>query len=41
MEQKVLLGGGVFLVLFKDEGHKVSLKYHLHVFDVNQGKEAG
>ena len=31
----------VFLVLFKDGGRKVSPKYHLYVFGVNQGKEAG
>ena len=30
-----------FLVLFKDEGRKVSLKCHLYVFDKNQRKEAG
>ena len=29
----------VFLVLFKDGGHKVSPKCHLYVFDVNQMKE--
>ena len=40
MEQKVLFGVGVFLALFKDEGCKVSPKCHLHVFEVNQGKEA-
>ena len=32
----------VFLVLFKDGGHKVSPRFHLFVSDVNQGnKEAG
>ena len=31
----------VFLVLFKDGGHKVSPKCHLYVFDVNQMKETG
>ena len=31
----------VFLVLFKYEGHKVSPKCYLYVFDLNQGKEVG
>ena len=31
----------VFLVLFKDGGRKISLKFPLYVFNVNQGKEAG
>ena len=29
----------VFMVLFKDGGPKISPKFHLYVFDVNQGKE--
>ena len=34
--------GGRFLVLFKGGGRRVALKFHLFVFDVNQGnKEAG
>ena len=31
----------VFLVLFKDVRPKVSPKYFLNLFDVNQGKETG
>ena len=32
----------VFLVLLKDGGRRVSLRFYLFVFDVNQGnKEAG
>ena len=29
----------VFLVLFKDGGCKVSPRFHLFVFNINQGKE--
>ena len=31
--------GGRFLVLFKGGEHSVSPRFHLFVFDVNQGKE--
>ena len=31
----------VFLVLFKDGGCKVSPRFHLFVFNINQGKEDG
>ena len=48
MEQKFLFRGPaeiasfVFLVLFKDEGCRVSPRFHLFVSDVNQGnKETG
>ena len=34
--------GGRFLVLFKGGGRRVSPKYHIFVFDINQGnKETG
>ena len=31
--------GGRYLVLFKDEGHKMSSSFHLFVSDVNQGNK--
>ena len=31
--------GGRYLVLFKDDGHKVSPRFHLFVSDVNQARE--
>ena len=33
--------GGRYLVLFKCGGHKMSLRFHLFVSDVNQGIEDG
>ena len=30
--------GGRYLVLFKDDGHKMSPRFHLLVSDVNEGE---
>ena len=35
------LGPAAFLILFKDEGHRVVPKFHLLVSDVHQGNEEG
>ena len=32
-------GGGTFLVLFKGREHRVSPRFYLFVFDVNQGNK--
>ena len=32
-------GGGMFLVLFNRHGHRVSPRFYLFVFDVNQGNK--